>query len=171
MTKSGQDQAYHSGADNVLGSTDNPAESCSLGPLPDYIGYNLRRAQLASFRHLDRIAGALDLSPGQFSLLTFLGTNPGVSQKTVSRELGVDTSTLSPVLAALSERGLVRRSRAEHDRRNYAISLTDEGEDLLAAMRTQIDAQETVMGEALLPGELERLLDMLRRITVALNSA
>ena len=77
--------------------------------------------RVASFRQLDRSVGEFDLSPGQFSLLVFLDANPGVSQKTASREIGVDTSTLSPVLTARSERGLVRRSRAEHDRRNYAM--------------------------------------------------
>jgi DNA-binding MarR family transcriptional regulator len=103
---------------------DTERDRSDLGPLPGYLGYNLRRAQIASFKHLDRIAGALELSPGQFSLLTFLDRNPGVSQKAISQAFGVDTSTLSPVLAALSARGLVRRRRAPHDRRNYAIALT-----------------------------------------------
>jgi len=146
-------------------------ETCSLGALPGYVGYNLRRAQVASFRHLERSAGELELSPGQFSLLIFLDANPGVSQKTASREIGVDTSTLSPVLAALSERGLVLRSRAMHDRRNYAISLTPAGQALLADMLMRIEAQETLMGDALRPGEHAGLLDMLRRITTALDRA
>ena len=144
-------------------------DRADLGPLPGYVGYNLRRAQVASFKHLDRIAGTLELSPGQFSLLTFLERNPGVSQKSVSHAFGVDTSTLSPVLAALSTRGLLRRGRASHDRRNYAISLTADGQRRLADMRTQIEAQEAVMAGALDAGERTQLLTMLGKIAVALE--
>ncbi|HUT49388.1 MAG TPA: MarR family winged helix-turn-helix transcriptional regulator [Alphaproteobacteria bacterium] len=145
------------------------AQAHDLGPLPDYVGYNLRRAQVASFKHLDRIAGALELSPGQFSLLVFLKANPGVSQKSVSHAFGVDTSTLSPVLAMLSARGLVHRKRASHDRRNYAISLTADGRRHLADMRAHIEAQEALMGDALDPGEREMLLRMLRKVAAALE--
>jgi DNA-binding MarR family transcriptional regulator len=159
------------GRDDAAFGDDGMAAASDLGPLPGYVGYNLRRAQVASFKHLDRIAGALELSPGQFSLLTFLDRNPGVSQKAISRAFGVDTSTLSPVLAALSARGMIRRGRASHDRRNYAISLTADGKRLLAEMRTQIEAQEAVMEAALDAGERARLLTMLGKIAAALERA
>ncbi len=142
----------------------------SLGPLPGYVGFNLRRAQVASFRHLERTAGSLNLTPGQFSLLTFLEANPGVSQKTVSQELGVDTSTLTPVLDGLANRQLIRRGRADHDRRTYALSLTPSGTRLLNRMRARIEAQETEMAAALSPGEREDLLNMLERICLRLES-
>lgn len=156
----GAERAERRGAGPELGD---------LGPLPGYVGYNLRRAQIASFKHLDRIAGGLDLSPGQFSLLTFLDRNPGVSQKAISQAFGVDTSTLSPVLAALAARGLVQRRRASHDRRNYAIALTAEGTRLLATMRAHIEAQEAVMAEALDAGEKTHLLEMLGKIAATLE--
>ena len=146
-------------------------EQPSLGPLPGYIGFNLRRAQMASFRHLDRTAGALNLTPGQFSLLTFLEANPGVSQKTVSQEFGVDTSTLTPVLDALTKRRLIRRARAAHDKRTYALSLTPSGQRLLDDMRGRIEAQEREMAAALAPGERAQLLDMLKRICGRLENA
>lgn len=160
--------------DEAAGSAETPAgatDACDLGPLPGYLGYNLRRAQIASFKHLDRTAGTLELSPGQFSLLTFLDRNPGVSQKAISQAFGVDTSTLSPVLTALSTRGLVRRGRAAHDRRNYAIALTAEGKRRLAEMRAHIEAQEAVMGAALEAGERVRLLEMLGKVAAALERA
>jgi DNA-binding MarR family transcriptional regulator len=150
---------------------EKPAQVTSLGPLPDYVGFNLRRAQVASFRHLERIAGGLNLTPGQFSLLTFLEANPGVSQKAVSQEFGVDTSTLTPALDKLAKRRLVRRARAEHDRRSYALSLTSGGARLLGQMRDRIEAQEREMAATLNAGEREHLLDMLKRICGKLESA
>lgn len=88
-----------------------------LGALPGYVGFNLRQAQAAAFRHLEKVSRDLDMTPGQFSLLMLLEANPGVSQKSISRAVGVDTSTISPVLDALARRGLLRRERVTHDRR------------------------------------------------------
>lgn len=141
-----------------------------LGPLPTYLGYNLRRAQAASFRHLDVTAAGIDLSPGQFSLLTFLEANPDASQTTIARVFGIDKSTLSPVLDAFAKRGLITRRRAEHDRRTNAIRLTGEGLALLARMRARVEAQEALMAAALEPEEHARLLDMLKRITDVLEA-
>ena len=145
--------------------------TAALGPLPGYVGFNLRRAQSASFRHLDRAARDLDLTPGQFSLLTLLRLNPGISQKSVSQLFGVDTSTVSPVLEAMARRGLITRTRAENDRRTYALALTAEGERALGTMRRHVEAQETLMAAILKPGERDHLLDMLTRLTAALSDA
>jgi len=143
----------------------------TLGSLPSYVGYNLRQAQAASFRHLDHVAHDLKLTPGQFSLLTLLAGNPGISQKAASAVTGVDTSTMSPALETLARRGLINRARAAHDRRSYSLTLSPEGEKLLTAMREQVEHQERVMADALEPGEHEQLLSMLKRIVAALKNA
>lgn len=149
---------------------DDVPDHARLGPLPSYLGYNLRRAQAASFRHLDATTPGIDLSPGQFSLLTFLAANPDVSQTTIARVFGIDKSTLSPVLDGLARRGLVSRRRAPHDRRTNAIRLTADGTALLDRMRARVEAQEALMAAALDPEEHARLLDMLKRLTDALEA-
>ena len=142
----------------------------SLGPLPGYLGYNLRRAQAASFRHLDTVADGIDLSPGQFSLLIFLEANPDASQTAIARVFGIDKSTLSPVLDGFARRGLITRTRADHDRRTNSIRLTADGGALLARMRALVETQEALMAAVLERGERARLLDMLARITQALEA-
>ena len=86
----------------------------ALGLLPTYVGYNLRRAQAASFRHLEHLARDLNLTPGQFSLLSLLAGNPGISQKAVSAVTGVDTSTAltSSFCLALNLEKLLRPTTA-----------------------------------------------------------
>ena len=43
------------------------------GPLEDYIGFQLRRAQTASFKAFKRRAGEADLKPGWFAVLSLIG--------------------------------------------------------------------------------------------------
>lgn len=142
-----------------------------LGALPDYIGFRVRRAQAASFRHLDRIAGSVPLSPGRFSLLALVEANPGITQARIARAFSLDKSTLSPVVDALVRAGFVHRERSAEDGRAYALTLTAAGADALADKRRQIERQEAVMAAPLTPEERTLLLDMLDRMTAALDRA
>ena len=135
-------------------------------------GYALRRAQSASFRHLERSAAGLGLSPGQFSLLTAVEATPGINQQRLAVLFGLDKSTLSPAVDALVRRGLVQRSRATDDARAWALILTGEGRALLTRMRARVEAQERVMETALgSPEKAKRLTEALRRIETALDAA
>jgi DNA-binding MarR family transcriptional regulator len=54
-----------------------------------------------------------------------------LSQQEIGRRLAVDRSTMVHIIDVLEHRGLVARSRDLHDRRAYAIELTDPGRSLL----------------------------------------
>lgn len=153
------------------GTRETEAEvALELGPLPSYIGYNIRQAQTALFRDFAKRMAGLEVRPGQFSLLTLIERNPGVSQGALAGSHGLDKSTMSPALAELERRGLLTRDKAETDRRAYALRLTADGATLLDRLRARVDAQERAMAAALAPGEESRFIDMLRRVTRALDA-
>jgi len=157
-----------SSATRKTADADVPGEP-SLGALPTYLGYALRRTQVALFRDFARRAAAFDITPGQFSLLTLIAANPGISQGALARVHRLDKSTLSPAVHKLAKRGLIRRQRAVADRRYYALSLTDKGATTLAALTTTIERQERVMAAAIEAGERKPLIDMLRQVARALE--
>ncbi len=142
-----------------------------LGPLAGYVGYVLRRAQSASFRHLERSAGELALTPGQFSQLAAIEANPGINQRRLAALFGLDKSTLSPAMEALVARNLVQRTRAAADARAWSLTLTAQGRQLLARMQARIEAQERIIAATLAPAERRRLVAVLRRIEAALDAA
>jgi len=142
-----------------------------LGTLPDYIGFRLRRAQAASFRHLDRLEGPVPLSPGRFSLLALIESNPGITQTRIARAFNLDKSTLSPVVETLVRAGFILRERSPDDGRAYALTLSPSGTEALAGKRRQIERQEEVMSAPLSREERALLLDMLDRMTAALDLA
>ena len=84
------------------------------GVLPSLLGYVLRRTQSAVFADFAAtFAGAGEaLTPGEFGLLVLVERNAGLSQMALARALGIDRSTLVPILDRLQARGLlVRRDR------------------------------------------------------------
>jgi DNA-binding MarR family transcriptional regulator len=140
-------------------------EPIDFGPLDHWIGFNLRMAQDVSFQAFSRLSKKIGIRPGRFATLTLIGKNPGISQTALSRANGRDKSTLTPLLADLVRRGLVRRIRTRNDRRTYRLSLTKAGEALLAELtacaREHEQKLDAVIGERQ-RGQFLRVLRKLR---------
>lgn len=141
-----------------------------VGLLDRFVGYNLRQAQAAAFRDLARLSAPLQLSAGEYGLLVLIARNAGISSIEVSRFYGLAKSAPTPVIAGLLRRGLVHRVRMPRDRRVYSLSITGRGNGALRRMQKAVDRQEANIAAALAPGERERLIAMLRRITRALRA-
>lgn len=144
-------------------------QGIDYGPLPSYIGYRIRQAQTAAFRDLGGAVRDIGLTPGEFSLLTMVAANPGITQARLVEAHRLKKSTLSLAVKALVERGLVRRRRDRDDRRFFAIELTGLGRAKLARFTRRIEAQEREMDSVLAPGEREQLIDLLSRIARKMN--
>ena len=140
-----------------------------FGRLPGYIGYQVRQAQSAVFRDLSRSLRDTGVTPGEFSLLTLLRANPGINSITLTRIYQLDKATLSLSIKGLVTRGLISSTRHANDRRYYALELTPAGRALLQGVTRRIERQERAMDAVLKPGERERLLDLLQRISRAFD--
>lgn len=141
-----------------------------LAQLPDYLGYQIRQAQTSVFRDFARMMADVGVAPGEFSLLTTINANPGISQNRLVRAYQLDKSTLSLAINKLVKRGLIRRTPDERDRRYFSLWLTGEGLTAMARATERVENQERVMDGVLQPGEREALLDMLRRISRAFDT-
>ncbi len=140
----------------------------ALGPLPGYLGYPLRRAQIAVFEDFMLAAGSVGLRPGQFSTLVVIGANPGSKQTDVASALGIQGTNFVAMINQLEERGLVERR--VFDRRTYALHLTDDGRKLMEAGVALQEAQEASYEEILGPGGRQILLGLLARLTAGLDA-
>jgi DNA-binding MarR family transcriptional regulator len=105
-----------------------------LGTLADAIGFNLRLAQNASFQAFCAMTGEAGLRPGRYAVLQLIHDNPGISQTVLSRCIGSDKSTLTPILADLERRRLIIRDLDPNDRRGRRLALTAAGADQLAML-------------------------------------
>lgn len=140
-----------------------PADEVGFGPLPSYLGYLLRRAQGRVFADFAQALGG-EISPGEFGLLTLVAENPGITQVRLAAALGLDKSTLSPALARLTRRGLLRRERLPSDGRLQALRLAPGAEAAHAAMRARVEAHEARIAAALEPAERAELMRLLRLV-------
>ena len=111
----------------------------------------------------------LQLTPPQAGVLRRLAQFPGQSQRELADALGMHAPRLVALIDELEDRGLVARDRDPGDRRNYAISLTDEGRQLLAELARVARQHEDTITAALDDSERAQLLTLLRRIAEEQN--
>lgn len=100
--------------------------------LYEHPGHLLRRAQQISVSIFHDELG-IDITPIQYAVLRTLADNPGIDQVSLAGLIAVDTSTGATVCARLEEKGWLVRKVAPHNRRQRALTITPEGEQLLAS--------------------------------------
>ena len=76
----------------------------------------------------------LGLTRLQLGVMRFLKYHPEHTLSDISRTFSIDPSTLVPTIDALERKGFVTRGRDPNDRRRVPLSLTAEGEVLLASI-------------------------------------
>jgi len=139
-------------------------DEIQMGLLPGLIGFRLRCAQAAVFKHFGQTVGRHAVSPPQFGALILVEANPGISQSAVAAALRFDRSTLVQIIDRLEERGLVVREVSARDRRSHALRLTEAGAALLETLKRVALEHEDHMARRLSPDERGALLRLLGRI-------
>lgn len=149
-----------------------PAAHFDRGLLPSLLGYALRRAQSAVFADFAATfsRSGESLTPGEFGLLVLVDRNAGLSQMTLARALGIDRSTLVPILDRLQERGLLVRRRSPTDGRAHAVALTPFGRRALARFSRLVRAHEKRIVSELSAAETRTLIGLLEKVRAPARS-
>lgn len=142
----------------------SPPNNVDTGILPQLLGYNLRRAQIALWRDFTYTVGKGEVRPGLFSLLVLVEANPGIAQVDLAHQLDIDKATIVSLIDRLERERWVRRERSRADRRRQGIFLTEPGRRGLKTLRRNMLTHEKRFTGRFTPGELRQLIAMLRRI-------
>ena len=158
----------HSGrkqAGNGSAQSDVVDDEIALDALAGHAGYAVRRFQIWIFQDFIRTLGAVDIRPTQYSVLTVIGANPGLSQMAVAKRLGIERARLVHLLDSLEQRDLVSRLRSATDRRSHALHLTARGRTALAQFRRLAAEHERHVADKIGKENRERLLQILSAFT------
>ena len=132
--------------------------------LPNYVGYQVRRAQARIFAEFEAALKDFEFTPGSFGVLTLIRANPGITQVTLAAAFGVDKSTMSPVIFRLEQRGLISRKVLASDRRCHALCFDPASEALYLAAREKIRGFEENVASRLTKPEQKELARLLAKL-------
>jgi DNA-binding MarR family transcriptional regulator len=154
--------ASAAGSDPIADGAGRPL--VNVGILPQLLGYNLRRAQIALWRDFTRTVGEGEVRPGLFSLMMLVEANPGIAQVDLAHQLDIDKATIVSLVDRLESQGWVRRQRSTEDRRRQGIFPTEPGRKGLRLLRKEMLAHEERFTRLFTHAELRQLITMLQRI-------
>jgi len=139
-------------------------EGAGLGGLSGIVGFHIRLAHGAVYRHFTETFVHLDLTQKQVSALWLVSDRPGISQIDLGGRLRMDRATTMTIVNRLQERDYVRRERSERDGRKQALYLTEPGARALAKAKRCIGEHEAWLKSRFTAQETEKLVEMLARI-------
>lgn len=130
-------------------------------PLQAEPGHLIRRAHQLAVSLFHETHGR-QVTPVQYAILCALHDTPGVDQVTLADKVALDTSTTADIATRLEAKGWITRDMLP--RRQRSLSLTPEGEAVLAAMRPRVAPMYNQLLEPLEPSERAELLRLLRKL-------
>jgi DNA-binding MarR family transcriptional regulator len=146
--------------------TDDKARGApaGLGGLEGLVGFHIRLAHGAVYRHFTETFADLGLTQKHVSALWLVSEFPGISQIELGRRLRMDRATTMTIVNRLQERSYLRRERSTSDARKQALFLTPEGRTALATAKGCIAEHEAWLKGRFTSDEVKKLVEMLARI-------
>jgi len=135
-----------------------------LGGLEDILGFHIRLAHGAVYRHFTETFADLDLTQKQVSALWLVAERPGISQVELGRRLRMDRATTMTIVNRLQQRAYLRRERSMSDGRKQALFASTGGIAALDEAKRCIAEHEAWLKSRFTAQEAEKLVEMLARI-------
>lgn len=136
----------------------------NLDILPDLVGYNLRRTQIAYYQDYVKTISKPKTSPTQFSVLVLIDANPGISQTELGNVLGMARAATMVVVDKLQNRHWLTRNKSKKDGRMHALQLTSAGKTALKKLKKEIVQFDQIKTSPLTSKEKKELVWLLLKL-------
>jgi DNA-binding MarR family transcriptional regulator len=132
--------------------------------LETLLGYNTRRATLTIIsRFIERMAD-FDLRPVDFSVLSLIGHNPGITSRELCNALNILPPNMVGFLKAFEKRELIDRTPHPTDGRAMGLSLTKKGQQLMQKAEVAAIESDASAAHQLSAAEQKTLMRLLQKI-------
>ena len=132
--------------------------------LESLLGYNARRAALAVISVFLERMQPYQLKPVDFSVLSVIAHNPGITSRQLCTALGILPPNLVGMVNALEKRELVSRRPHPRDGRAMGLHLTPSGQKLMRDAERTAAALEADVASRLSPAEQRTLISLLKKV-------
>lgn len=132
--------------------------------LESLLGYNARRAALTIIEVFLERMSVYGLRPVDFSLLSLISHNAGITSRQLCSALGILPPNLVKLVADLDKRGLLQRKPHPTDGRAIGLHLTAEGRKLMREAEVTARELEDYVASPLTASERATLMALLQKI-------
>ena len=139
-------------------------EKIDTSYLESLLGYNARRAAVEIIGLFLKRMAVYDLRPVDFSVLSLITHNPGISSRQLCTELNILPPNLVGMINALEKRELILRKPHPSDGRVIGLHLSEIGIKLMKEAEQTAKDLEDVAASKLTATERKTLMRLLKKI-------
>ncbi len=139
-------------------------EKIDTSYLETLLGYNARRAALVIIEQFLKRMAVYDLRPVDFSVLSLITHNPGISSRQLCSALNIMPPNLVGMINTLEKRELILRKPHPSDRRILGLHLSDAGGKLMKNAEQTAKELENDAASKLSASERKTLTRLLQKI-------
>ncbi len=144
--------------------TDKAIDAVDASYLETLMGYNARRASLTIIARFMANMAAYDLRPVDFSVMSLIIHNPGITSRQLCSTLGLLPPNLVGMINALERRNLIERRPHPTDGRAMGLHPSDQGRSLMQQAEQTAAQLERQATARLTPVENRTLIRLLKKI-------
>jgi DNA-binding MarR family transcriptional regulator len=135
-----------------------------IGEIRNIVGFHIRLAHGAVYRHFTETFVDLDLTQKQVSVLWLVDDHPDIAQTDLAHRMRMDRATTMAIVNRLEARGYLVRGKSETDGRKQTLNLTDAGREMLRVAKQAIQDHENWLKSRFTDKEIAKLIELLTRI-------
>jgi DNA-binding MarR family transcriptional regulator len=132
--------------------------------LETLMGYNARRAALKAIALFSQRLVDFDISPVDFSVLSLIGHNPGITSRQLCTALNILPPNLVGKISAMEQRRIIDRRPHPQDGRAVGLHLSAQGEQLVSQAEQAASQLEDDVTSGLTAFEKKTLLRLLQKV-------
>ncbi len=148
----------------TVSSPPKPSATLDSSLLEGLVGYNARRAYLVVRELFVKRMAVYDLRVVDFSLLSLITHNPGITSRQLAAALGLLPPNVVGLVNTLEKRGLIERQPHPVDGRAVGLHLTPAGEALVSEAESTVEHLEIDATSSLTATERKTLIRLLQKI-------
>ncbi len=148
----------------LVATTPHEEGAEDIGEIRNIVGFHIRLAHGAVYRHFTESFSHLDLSQKQVSVLWLIDDHPDISQTDLAKRMRMDRATTMAIVNRLQARHFLVRGKAADDGRKQTLNLTDAGRDMLVEAKAAIRAHEDWLKARFTEDEVAQFVSFLERI-------
>lgn len=135
-----------------------------IGEIGNIVGFHIRLAHGAVYRHFTETFQHIDLTQKQVSVLWLVDDHDEIAQTDLAKRMRMDRATTMAIVNRLQARGYLVRGKSKTDGRKQTLNLTEAGKAALVDAKAAILEHEAWLKGRFTDHEVGQLVEMLSRI-------
>ena len=132
--------------------------------LHDLTGYLIHRTDVKLMNYFKQKLKPYGMTPLRWSIISVLDTQKGITQKELAEAIDKKQTTIVEMIYAMEEKGLIKRTFSEQDRRSHYLFLTEKGEELKKNLWPLVKDAHLFVTRQLSDEEIDQLKTLLNKV-------